>query len=174
MPAAPPPELLDFLAPYDAEVRELALKLRRLVLSELGGCHENIYDAYNGVAISYGTSPRTRDGICHVAVYSRHVNLGFHHGADLDDPAGVLEGSGKAIRHLRVASAADLKRPALREFLRKAKAHAGVAPARTRGRVASTIKPVTGAKRRPKKTAVPRSTRRRGRRDSPGRAGGRW
>jgi len=150
MAAAPPAELLAFLAPYDPAVRELALALRRVVLAELGACHENIYDAYNGVAISYGLTPKTRDGICHVAVYSRHVNLGFHHGADLDDPAGVLEGSGKAIRHLRVASAADLKRPELRALLRQAIARAGAAEVGP-ARLASVVKPTHGGKRRPKR-----------------------
>jgi len=39
--------------------------------------YENIYDAYSAVAIGYGTSDRLSDGIFHIAVYSRHVNLGF-------------------------------------------------------------------------------------------------
>ena len=84
---APLPELLEFLKPYDEGVRQLALALRALVLEELSPCRENIYDAYNAVAIGYGSSPRLRDGICHIAVYSKHVNLGFNKGALLPDPA---------------------------------------------------------------------------------------
>lgn len=147
MPAAPA-ALLELLTPYDTPVRELALKLRRLVLAELGACHENIYDAYNAVAISYGTSPKLSDGICHVAVYAQHVNLGFHKGAQLDDPAGVLRGSGKSIRHVRIATPADLRQPALRPLLRQAQAIAGVAKVK-RGKVASTVKAVYPKKRRP-------------------------
>ena len=88
----PPPSLLRFLRPYDETIRELALRLRTLVLEEMAPCYENIYDAYSAVAIGYGTSDRLRDGIFHLAVYSKHVNLGFNEGATLDDPKGILQG----------------------------------------------------------------------------------
>ena len=90
----PPPELIKFLKPYDPEIQKLALGVRSLVLEEMAPCHENIYDAYSAVAIGYGTSDRLKDGIFHVAVYAKHVNLGFNHGATLDDPLGILEGAG--------------------------------------------------------------------------------
>jgi len=51
------------------------LKLRALVLEEMAPCYENIYDAYSAVAIGYGTSDRLKDGVFHIAVYSKHVNL---------------------------------------------------------------------------------------------------
>ena len=143
-----PAELLAMLRPYDAAVAELALAVRRLVLAELGACHENIYDAYNAVAVSYGTSPKLSDGICHVAVYTKYVNLGFHHGAALEDPAGLLRGSGKSIRHVRIEAAADLRRPELRALLRHAVARAGAVGAK-RGAVTSTVKAVYPRKRRP-------------------------
>ena len=38
----------------------------------------------------------------YVDAFSAHVNLGFFHGADLDDPAGLLEGAGKRMRHVKV------------------------------------------------------------------------
>ena len=68
----------------------LALALRDIVLDELAPCHENIYDAYSAVAIGYGTSDRLKDGIVHIAVYTRHVNLGFNEGVVLPDPDGLL------------------------------------------------------------------------------------
>src|ERR1700733_3759948 len=36
----------------------------------------------------------------YVNTFSAHVNVGFFHGATLDDPAGLLEGSGKRMRHV--------------------------------------------------------------------------
>ena len=86
MAHSPPNALIKFLKPYDREIRDLALKLRALVLEEMAPCYENIYDAYSAVAIGYGTSDRLKDGIFHIAVYSKHVNLGFNDGATLDDP----------------------------------------------------------------------------------------
>src|SRR5256885_14419563 len=99
-----PAALGKFLKPYDRETRDLALRLRALVLEEMAPCYENIYDAYSAVAIGYGTSDRLRDGIFHIAVYSKHVNLGFNDGAMLDDPKGILQGSGNQIRHITIKS----------------------------------------------------------------------
>lgn len=38
----------------------------------------------------------------YVDAFSAHVNVGFFHGAALDDPAGLLEGAGKRMRHVKV------------------------------------------------------------------------
>src|SRR6266498_1324667 len=93
----PPAALLKFLKPYDRSIQELALGLRSLVLEEMTPCYENIYDAYSAVAIGYGSSDRLQDGVFHIAVYAKHVNLGFNHGATLADPLGILKGSGRQI-----------------------------------------------------------------------------
>src|SRR5438045_7968941 len=116
-----PRQLTNFLKPYDPEIRNLAVKLRALVLEEMAPCYENIYDAYSAVAIGYGTSDRLRDGIFHVAVYSKHVNLGFNQGATLADPKGILEGTGNRIRHLTIKTADDLRRPELRRYIKRAR-----------------------------------------------------
>jgi hypothetical protein len=38
----------------------------------------------------------------YVDAFSAHANVGFFHGADLDDPAGLLEGGGKRMRHVKL------------------------------------------------------------------------
>jgi len=38
----------------------------------------------------------------YVNVFNSHTNVGFFHGAHLDDPAGLLEGSGKNMRHVKL------------------------------------------------------------------------
>src|SRR6266478_4636433 len=106
MPYPPPSELKTFLKPFDREIQQLALALRALVLAEMAPCYENIYDAYSAVAIGYGTSDRLGDGVFHIAVYSKHVNLGFNDGAALADPKGILEGTGNRIRHLTIKTPA--------------------------------------------------------------------
>lgn len=158
MPSKPLPELIEFLKPYDRAIQKLALDLRKIVIDELAPCHENIYDAYSAVAIGYGSSERLGDGICHIAVYTTNVNLGFNEGASLDDPEGALMGTGKRIRHLTLKSHADLKRPEIRLFLKRALALAH-ADARKLGEtismggksrtVVSTVKAIYKKKRRP-------------------------
>lgn len=38
----------------------------------------------------------------YVDAFKAHVNVGFFHGAELPDPAGLLQGSGKLMRHVKV------------------------------------------------------------------------
>jgi hypothetical protein len=51
----------------------------------------------------------------YVNVFTSHVNVGFFQGAGLPDPAGLLQGSGKRMRHVKLrpeiaVDAADLTR----------------------------------------------------------------
>jgi hypothetical protein len=152
----PPTALIKFLKPYDREIRDLALALRTLVLEEMAPCYENIYDAYSAVAIGYGTSDRLRDGIFHIAVYPKGVNLGFNDGASLADPKGILHGKGTRIRHLKMRTPADIARPEVRAYIRRARKQA-LADARKLGEsepqqpsgVVSTVKAIYAKKRRP-------------------------
>ncbi len=154
--SSPPAALVKFLKPYDRAIQDLALSLRSLVLEEMAPCHENIYDAYNAVAIGYGPTDRLKDGIFHIAVYSSHVNLGFNHGATLDDPRGILKGTGKQIRHITIKTPADLARPELRGYLRRAR-NVAIADATKLGEttsknvdgVVSTVKAIYPKRRRP-------------------------
>ncbi len=153
----PPAALIKFLKPYDREIRKLALQLRALVLEEMAPCYENIYDAYSAVAIGYGTSDRLRDGIFHVAVYSKHVNLGINDGAALADPKGILEGTGNQIRHITIKTPDDLARPEIRAYIKRARRFAlaeakklGGPPANKPKGVVSTVKAIYAKKCRPK------------------------
>lgn len=38
----------------------------------------------------------------YVGAFTAHANVGFFYGAELPDPAGLLEGSGKRMRHLKL------------------------------------------------------------------------
>lgn len=152
----PPAALIKFLKPYDPAIQALALKVRALVLEEMAPCYENIYDAYSAVAIGYGFSDRLRDGVFHVAVYSKHVNLGFNDGAALNDPLGILEGAGKQIRHIPIKTPADLARPEVRAYIRRARKVAiadarklGETPLKQPDGVISTVKAIYAKKRRP-------------------------
>src|SRR5262249_28761746 len=115
----PSDQLLDFLAPYDLKVGELALRLREFVFNQAPEANEKLFRSY-AVSLSYSLTNRWTDGFCHIVVYRNHVNLGFNKGAQLPDPNGLLEGTGKMIRHLRITSADDLKKSFLLRFIRSA------------------------------------------------------
>ncbi len=38
----------------------------------------------------------------YVNVFKSHVNVGFFQGADLEDPAGLLQGTGRQMRHVKL------------------------------------------------------------------------
>lgn len=56
----------------------------------------------------------------YIKAYKAHVNFGFWRGADLDDPKGVLEGTGDKMRHTRLTKPGDLKKTALRALVKQA------------------------------------------------------
>ncbi|MBL8141410.1 MAG: DUF1801 domain-containing protein, partial [Acidobacteria bacterium] len=49
----------------------------------------------------------------YVGSFSAHVSVGFFHGAALPDPAGLLQGSGKFMRHVKIVPGRSLDRPAI-------------------------------------------------------------
>lgn len=44
----------------------------------------------------------------YVNAFTAHVNVGFFHGAELEDPAGLLEGTGKYMRHVQLRPDGDI------------------------------------------------------------------
>lgn len=113
----PIPELLKFLAPYDPNIQKLALEVRAYLLNIEPRSTETIYDAYNAVSIGYSFTGRLKECYCHVAVYSKHVNLGFNRGADLADPRKILQGTGSQVRHITIHEKSDLAGPYLKSLV---------------------------------------------------------
>jgi hypothetical protein len=119
MPRRPDPKLVSFLLPYPEAVAKNALALRKAVLEEAPDANEVICRGY-AVSIAFTFSEKWTNAFCYVAVYKGHVNLGFPRGAEMPGAGGVLDGTGKLMRHLPVRTATDLENPNLRRFLRAA------------------------------------------------------
>ena len=56
----------------------------------------------------------------YVNVFTSHVNVGFFQGAGLADPAGLLEGSGKRVRHVKLRPGTVIDEAALGELIARA------------------------------------------------------
>jgi hypothetical protein len=52
--------------------------------------------------------------------FTAHVNVGFFLGAQLADPAGLLEGTGKSMRHVKLRPGDDIDREALAALIQAA------------------------------------------------------
>jgi hypothetical protein len=56
----------------------------------------------------------------YVNVFSSHVNVGFFHGAALPDPAHLLQGSGKFVRHVKLTAGTSANAAALSSLIEAA------------------------------------------------------
>ncbi|MGE0388226.1 MAG: DUF1801 domain-containing protein [Gammaproteobacteria bacterium] len=56
----------------------------------------------------------------YVGVFKAHVNVGFFHGAALDDPAGLLQGTGKYMRHVKIRPGLAEDRAAIEALIARA------------------------------------------------------
>ena len=52
-----------------------------------------------------------RDMVCLVGAFSRHVGVEFWRGGSLPDPHGLLEGTGKNLRHVKLRTLEEARSP---------------------------------------------------------------
>jgi hypothetical protein len=104
-----------FLSGFAPEVQEVALELRRLA-SELAPEAIEQLDV-PAKMLAYGFQKTYKDMICVIMPLKAGVNLGFPRGAELPDPDGLLAGSGKRARHIRISTQAEACSPAVRALL---------------------------------------------------------
>lgn len=57
---------------------------------------------------------------CYVAAFKAHVNVGFFLGAHIEDPDGLLQGSGKFMRHVKRRPGDGVDDEALERLIRTA------------------------------------------------------
>jgi len=109
----------DVFDPAPDEVRRIAEALRAVIHEVDPGVVETARPGDR--AVTFGTGPRKmKDGWCYLMPQKGRVNLGFYEGAALPDPGGMLEGTGKALRHVKVADLAMAEAPELRALIARA------------------------------------------------------
>jgi hypothetical protein len=113
------PEYVQLLLPYGELVQQLALAARKLILQEAPQASEFVYEVYT-IADHFTFTQRPSDAFVFTTTHANWVNIGFNFGTRLADPAGLLRGDGKWIRHVRIAQPVDLDAPGLRELVRTA------------------------------------------------------
>lgn len=98
---------------YDGHVRDTAYALHEMIgeaFPQLGKMKRWGYPGFVG-----------NSTVCTICCHSKHVNLQLFHGGHLADPQGLLEGTGKGMRHIKLQSAADLNLEGLMNILVVAK-----------------------------------------------------
>ena len=56
----------------------------------------------------------------YVNAFKAHVNVGFFRGSEIDDPDGLLQGSGKLMRHVKLRPDEAIDEDALKRLIRTA------------------------------------------------------
>jgi hypothetical protein len=76
------------------------------------------FDRGDGL-LAFGTSGAMRDLLFALIPHAGWLNLQLADGATLPDPEGLVEGTGKRIRHVKLRSAEAASRPAVRALVRE-------------------------------------------------------
>jgi hypothetical protein len=92
--------------------RAIVSEVRKIVTGSLPGVVEEI--KWGQPCFSKGAK------LAYLMAAKAHVTFGFFQGADLDDEGGLLEGSGKAMRSLKLRAVGDIPAAAIRRWLKQA------------------------------------------------------
>ena len=106
----------DLLSLTEEPLRPVVRALRATVLEVHADACEVV--RLGDRAATYGVGPRKMiDGYAYILPHAAWVNLGFYRGAELPDPESLLEGTGARMRHVKVRTVDDARRPALRALV---------------------------------------------------------
>lgn len=109
----------DILATATPQLRPVCESLRHQITSLHKGFVEVVWSKQK--IASFGTGPKKMtEHYAYIAVQASHVNLGFYYGSSLPDPNGLLEGTGKKLRHVKVHDISSSNSPGLTALLRAA------------------------------------------------------
>jgi hypothetical protein len=117
---SPERRLSGFIAKFSPENAAMIRAVRRAMRVRLPSAIEMVYDNYNFLVIGYSPTERPSDAIFSIAAQARGLTLFFLQGAGVPDPGGLLRGSGKIVRGMRLESAATLDRPEVRTLMKEA------------------------------------------------------
>ena len=111
----------DLVAGLDPEIEQIARSLRTLILDLDADAVEVV--RLGDHAASFGLGPKKMsEAYAYIMPKATYVNLGFYNGAALVDPAGLIEGTGKRLRHVKVHSIEEVGKPSLRRLIAAARA----------------------------------------------------
>ena len=151
-------DLLQFLKPFDEEIKETVLWLREFVWDLYPKTNELIYDNYNALAFGWSPTERVGHTFCSIAVgrTSKNIHFGFYWGSEIADPEKKLIGNGNQYRYLLVKNKKDFPKLYIKKLVKEAYANslAKVKDAKQIMHGATITKSVSPAKREKKPVAA--------------------
>jgi hypothetical protein len=108
-----PPSVERYVLAQRPQHRPLLRLLRKVVRDALPGAGEELRWGQPCYLVG-------GEKVACLYVIGGHVSLGIFRGAEIDDPRGLLEGSGQGMRRIRVGVPSDVKRREFTILLRQA------------------------------------------------------
>ena len=112
--------LASFVAKFDEDNQDLIRALRTALRKRLPDCAELVWDNYNFFVIGYSPTESPSDYIVSIAASASGASLSFNRGAELKDPSGVLQGSSKVNRFIRLPTASLLSDERVDDIIERA------------------------------------------------------
>lgn len=113
------PDFLSLLEYKSGEVIDLFCDLRSFMLDMHPACNELLYHTH-ALTTVFSISEKLGDAYCMIPIYTDHLNLGFNKGTLLDDPHGLLQGTGTLIRHIPVRKSGDYRNAKVKRLVQAA------------------------------------------------------
>ena len=101
-------DFLSVLKHKDQELIDLYIDLRAYILSMYPESNEILYHTHALTSV-YSITEKLGDAFIMLPIYTNHLNLGFNKGTLLKDPHGLLQGTGKLIRHIPITKPSDYR-----------------------------------------------------------------
>lgn len=109
----------DLLQLTEKELQAIVIRLKETILDIDPNAIEVV--RLGDRAATYGLGPKKMiEGYSYILPHKKWVNLGFFRGALLDNKSGLLEGTGKNMRHVKIRSVEDANKEELKELIQAA------------------------------------------------------
>lgn len=107
------PRILEWKAEHQGELGNIAAHWFAIIRAQGDDVAELLHDGYPTACVDIYP-------FAYVGVFKAHTNVGFFHGSELPDPAQLLQGTGKRMRHVKIKADGEVQGPELEVLIRAA------------------------------------------------------
>ena len=101
-----------YIAQLEIWQAEIVSAVRKIILASVPKAEE---------AIKWAQPVYSVNGpFAYIKAFKSSVNFGFWRGVDIDDPGGLLQGSGEKMRHVKLTNLDDVDQGAFTDFVKQA------------------------------------------------------
>jgi len=102
----------NYIAQLEDWQAEIVSQVRQTLLDAAPGADESVKWAQPVYEIN--------GPFAYIKAFKKSVNFGFWRGIDIDDPQGLLQGSGEKMRHFKLTSLEDINAPVFTDYVQQA------------------------------------------------------